>query len=289
MEIPLVVYGVIGLVILLGLIFAGLPIGFAMALVGFFGILSLPGVTFANAMGMLKGVAFFSVANYDFTALPLFVLMGFLCVSSGIATKVYDAAVKWIGKVPGGLGLATVVGCTAFGTLSGSSLVTAVIFTRISVPEMRRHGYEKGFASGLTCASGVIGMLIPPSVAAIVYGIISGDSIGKLLMAGLGPGIMVAILFAVGIMVWVKIRPNLAPLYLEKITWRNKFASLKDLWMMGVVAFLMLGGLFAGLFTATEAAAVGVVGAFLMLIMLGKFQLPVIKQAVLEKTEQMRS
>jgi len=282
MEIPLVIYGVIGLVVLLGLIFVGVPIAFAMLALGFFGMLSLPGVTLNNVMGLLKSVSFVSVANYDFTALPLFVLMGFLIISSGIAGKVYDAAAKWIGRIPGGLGLATVASCTAFGTLSGSSLITAIIFTRVSVPEMRRHGYEKGFASGLTCASGVIGMLIPPSVAAIVYGIISGDSIGKLMMAGLGPGILVAVLFAIGIVIWVKLKPELAPLHKEKVTWREKFASLKDLWMMGVIAVLMLGGLFAGIFTATEAAAVGTVGSFFMLILLGKFQVNVIKQAVLD-------
>jgi len=181
--------------------------------------------------------------------------------------------VKWIGRMPGGLGIATIGGQTGFGTCTGSSLVTSLVFAKASAPEMISYGYDKKFSYGLICAGGAIGMLVPPSVILIIYGLFANESVGKLLIAGIGPGITLAILFSLGIFVMVRINPKLAPIVDTRYSIREKILALKDLWGIFVIAVAIIGGIMWGFFTASEAGATGSLVVFLVGLISGKLKL----------------
>lgn len=249
-----VTIGLLGLGIVLILFLTGIELGFAMALVGFIGFSFL--VSAKAGLNLLAKDFFDVFASYGFTVIPLFVLMGQIAFNAGIAKRLYDASYRFIGHIPGGLAMATVAGATVFKAICGSSPATAATFASVAVPEMDRYNYDKKLSTGIVATVGTLGILIPPSVTLIVFGIITEQSIGKLFLAGLVPGLMIAFFFICIIYIWCKINPALGPKG-ERSTWKQRFASLPEvLWVVGVF-LLVIGGLMYGFFTPTEAGSVG--------------------------------
>ncbi len=249
-----VIVGVVGLAVVLALFLTGIELGFAMAVIGFLGFGYI--VSFSAALNLLAKDFFDVFASYGFTVIPLFVLMGQIAFNAGIAKRLFNSSYKFIGHIPGGLAMATVAGATAFKAICGSSPATAATFASVAVPEMDRYGYSKKLSTGIVATVGTLGILIPPSVTLIVFGIITEQSIGKLFLAGIAPGLIIAFFFIVIIYGWCKIDPTLGPKG-ARSTWKERWASLPELVWVIVIFLLIIGGLMKGLFTPTEAGSVG--------------------------------
>jgi len=248
------VIGLIGLAILILLLFARIPVGFAMAIVGFAGFVKL--VNLDAAMSLLARDVFSTLSSYGLTVIPLFIFMGQVSFHAGISRRLYDTAYAFIGHRPGGLAMATVGACTAFGAICGSSPATAATMATVALPEMKRYNYSMELATGAVASGGSLGMLIPPSVVFIVYGIMTEQSIGKLFMAGILPGLLIASLFCLAITLSCRRNPALGPPG-PKTSWQGRIQSLKGTGETLLLFILVMGGLFAGLFTPTEAGAIG--------------------------------
>jgi len=248
--------GIGGLVILLlfGLFALGVEIGFAMALAGFVGFAAV--VNTPAALNLLAKDIFSVFTSYGFTVIPLFVLMGQIGASGGIARSLYDCAYRFIGHVPGGLAIGTVAAATGFKAICGSSPATAATFATVAVPEMDRYGYDKRLSCGTVATVGTLGVLIPPSVTLIVYGILTETSIGRLFLAGIIPGLMIALSFVLTLLGWCRLNPGLGPAG-ERSGWGARLRSLPPIFWVLVVFLLVVGGLMKGLFTPTEAGSVG--------------------------------
>jgi tripartite ATP-independent transporter DctM subunit len=256
-----VMVGLIGLAVVLVLFLTGIELGFAMALVGFLGFGYI--VSFDAALNLLAKDIFDVFASYGFTVIPLFVLMGQIAFNAGIAKRLYHTAYRFIGHVPGGMAMATVAGATAFKAICGSSPATAATFASVAVPEMDRYGYDKKLSTGIVATVGTLGILIPPSVTLIVFGIITEQSIGKLFLAGLIPGLIIAFFFICIIYAWCRINPQLGPRG-ERSTWKERLSSLPEFALVVVIFLLMIWGLMEGFFTPTEAGSVGTAAVLVM-------------------------
>jgi len=256
-----VMIGILGLAVVLLMFLTGIELGFAMAIVGFLGFSII--VSTKAALNLLAKDIFDVFASYGFTVIPLFVLMGQIAFNAGIAKRLYNASYKFIGHIPGGLAMATVAGATAFKAICGSSPATAATFASVAVPEMDRYNYDKKLSTGIVATVGTLGILIPPSVTLIVFGIITEQSIGKLFLAGLIPGLIIAFFFIVIIYGWCKINPALGPRG-EKSTWKERVASLPEVFWVALVFVLVVGGLMQGFFTPTEAGSVGTFAVLLL-------------------------
>src|SRR5512136_597121 len=256
-----VTVGLIALGVVLILFLTGIELGFAMALVGFLGFAVL--ISTKAALNLLAKDFFDVFSSYGFTVIPLFVLMGQVAFNAGIAKRLFNTAYRFIGHVPGGMAMATVAGATAFKAICGSSPATAATFASVAVPEMDRYGYDKKLSTGIVATVGTLGILIPPSVTLIVFGIIAELSIGRLFLAGIIPGLMIAFFFMVIIYGWCKINPKLGPKG-EKSTWKERIASLPEVAWVVAIFILIVGGLMMGFFTPTEA---GSVGTFVVLLL----------------------
>ncbi len=258
------VIGLLGLLALFILLAMRMQIGFAMALVGFAGFIVLN--NFQAAMGVLGLEPFKITADYTLSVIPLFLLMGEFANESRMGAELYDMLYKWIGFLPGGLAMATVGACAFFAAITGSSLATAAMFGMIAYPEMRNLNYAETLATGCIAAGGTLGILIPPSSVLIIYGILTEQSIARLFIAGMLPGILLALIFMATIFIMTKRRPELgAPG--PRFTVKEKVASLKATWGIIVLFVLVIGGLYTGWFTPTEAAGVGAFGAFVLALM----------------------
>src|SRR3989339_1103700 len=227
-----VTIGIIGLSTVLVLFLTGIELAFAMALVGFIGFSYL--VSFSAGMNLLAKDFFDAFTSYGFTVIPLFVLMGQIAFNAGVAKRLFDSAYKFIGHIPGGLAMATVAGATVFKAICGSSPATAATFASVAVPEMDRYNYDKKLSTGTVPTVGTLGILIPPSVTLIVFGIITEQSIGKLFLAGIVPGLMIAFFFICIIYIWCKANPALGPKG-ERSTWGQRFASLPEVIWVTVI------------------------------------------------------
>jgi C4-dicarboxylate transporter DctM subunit len=256
-----VVVGIIGLAVVLLLFLTGIELGFAMALVGFVGFSIL--VSTGAALNLLAKDIWDVLASYGFTVIPLFVLMGQVAFNAGIAKRLFNASYKFIGHIPGGLAMATVVGATAFKAICGSSPATAATFASVAVPEMDRYGYDKKLSTGIVATVGTLGILIPPSVTLILFGLITEQSIGRLFLAGLIPGLIIAFFFIVVIYGWCKINPSIGPKG-EKSTWKERWASLPEVVLVVLIFIIMVYGLMKGYFTPTEAGSVGTFAVLLL-------------------------
>lgn len=251
--------GVIGIFAMLALLALRMPIGIAMLLVGIVGFATLNGLP--AALSALGSYPYSYSAVYDLAVIPLFVLMGNCAGASGMSRELYRAAYAWIGHWRGGLASATVVACAGFAAVSGSSVASAVTMGRVCLPEMKRYGYDPRLATGTVAAGGTLGILIPPSTAFIVYGILTEQSIGRLLLAGFLPGILLATLFVLTVSIWTRFQPELGPPG-PRTPRRERVQALGQSGpMVGIVA-ISIGGIYVGAFTPSEAAAVG---AFLAL------------------------
>lgn len=255
----------IGFALLFLLLAASMPVGFVMAVVGLIGFALVVSPSAAFSMATIDLYTTFS--DYNLTTIPLFVLMGQVAFHTGISRGLFHAAYHWLGWLPGGMAMSTVGACTAFGAICGSGPATSATIASVALPEMRRYKYDMQLATGCVAAGGGIGMLIPPSIVFIVYAILTEQSIGKLFIAGVGPGILIALLFCAVIYVQCRLRPNYGPAG-PAFTWRERFMSLGGVWETLLLFALVMGGMFAGYFTATEAAAIGAAGT--LLIALGK-------------------
>jgi tripartite ATP-independent transporter DctM subunit len=238
---------IMALALLLLLFATGIELGFAMAIVGFVGFAYLSGVR--PAMKLVGRDIYDVLTNYGYTVFPLFILMGQVGFNAGIAVRLYNAAYKFVGHIPGGLAMATVMGATGFKTICGSSAATAATFASVAIPEMDRYGYDRKLSTGIVATVGSLGCIIPPSVGLIIFGIITEQSIGQLFLAGIIPGLIVALFFLGIIDGWVKINPKIATTS-ERSTRKARLGSLPEVaWI--ILVFLLVIGIMQGFFTPT--------------------------------------
>jgi C4-dicarboxylate transporter, DctM subunit len=252
--------GLVGLAVLLALFLTGIELSFAMAIVGFVGFSCVRGLD--SGLDLLATDIFDMLSNYGLTVVPLFILMGQIAFNAGVAKRLYNCADKFIGHVPGGLAMATVAGAAAFKAICGSSPATSATFASVAVPEMDKFGYGRKLSTGIVASVGTLGILIPPSVTLIILGIITEQSIGKLFLAGVIPGVIIALFFVAVIYGWCRINPAMGPKG-EKSTWKARFASLPEVLSVVIIFLVVIGGLMEGFFTPTEAGSVGTLAVLL--------------------------
>lgn len=271
--------GLLGIALLFVLLASSMPVAFAMTLVGVAGFAAV--VNVPAALSVLATDYYDVFSSYGLTVIPLFVFMGQVAFHTGISKKLFAAAQCWFGWLRGGLAMATVGACTVFGAICGSGPATAATMAAVALPEMKRYKYDPGFAAGTVAAGGSIGMMIPPSVVFIVYGVMTEQSIGKLFIAGIVPGLLIALLFMVTIWLMCTFRPGLAPAT-TAATWRERFRSLSGVVEILLLFVLVMGGMFAGWFTPTEAAAVGAAGSVAIALFSHKCSLKMLATALSE-------
>jgi C4-dicarboxylate transporter, DctM subunit len=246
--------GAIGLVLLLAFFLTGIELAFAMGIVGVVGFAYV--VNTKAAMGLMANDFFDALANYGLTVIPLFVLMGQIAFNAGIAKRLYDCAHKFLGHIPGGLAIATVAGATAFKAICGSVAATSATFASVAVPEMTKYGYHKKLSTGIVATVGTLGVLIPPSVVLIIFGIITQQSIGRLFLAGIVPGLLIALFFVFIILGWCRIDPTLGPKS-EVYSWTERWKTLPEVIWPIAIFLVIITGLMKGVFTPTEAGSIG--------------------------------
>ena len=253
--------GMIGFAALIILMFLRMPVGFVMAIVGYlgFGIL----ISWNAASSLLIRDVYSTFSAYNLTVIPLFVLMGQIAFHSGISGRLFHSAHKFFGHLPGGLAIATIGACAGFSAVCGSTSATAATMASVALPEMKKFKYDPALATGVVAAGGSLGILIPPSTIFIIYGIMTEQSIGELFLAGVLPGILLTCFFVLSILIWTYFRPEIGPRG-PKTTWREKFKSLSGLIETLILFALVMGGLFAGFFTPTEAAGIGAFGTMII-------------------------
>ena len=249
----------------------GVHIGVALGLAGFIGILLTVGPDAAGAQ--FAAIPFSTTNNFNLAVIPLFILMGSFATAAGIVSECFRTAYVWLGRLRGGLAMATVMSSAAFGAASGSTIVNAAVFTKMAMPEMTRFGYDVRLSAGCIAAAGTLAALIPPSILMVIYGVITEQSIGKLLIAGIIPGIVTALIYCGGIYALARVRPDLAPRADIKIDWPERWRSLYGVSGIAVLFFIVVGGIYGGYFPATYAGAVGAFGAFVIALVKRKLGL----------------
>lgn len=255
---------VLGLVLFLLLAFAGMPIAIAFGLIGFLGTVALSGLD--PALALIGSAPWQWASEGSFMVIPLFILMGTFAYYSGISQDLYVAAYKWLGRLPGGLAIATNLACTGFAACTGTSLASAATMGTIAFPEMMRFNYDRRLATGVIAAGGTLGILIPPSIFFIIYGLITQQPIGTLFIAGIFPGLLLSGLFSLMILLICLKNPSLGPRG-EPFTWKERVQSLTGIWGMLILFLMVIGGLYSGAFAPSEAGTVGAVGAFVIAVM----------------------
>lgn len=276
------VFSVLAIIFLMVLLFAGMPVAFSMGLVGILGTWYL--TDFEIGRSMIKLSVYDAVANYYFCVLPFFVFMGILFLKSGIADRLYRTGYRWFGSLPGGIAIATVFGCGSFAAICGDSMATAATMGSVAIPEMKKYDYDESLSTGSVAAGGTLGILIPPSIGFIIYGMLTEESVGKLFMAGIIPGIMLTTLFGIIILIRCTINPSLGPRG-PKVPIIEKVKAIKDIWATALLFILVIGGIYSGLFTPTEAGGVGVVGALVIVLAGNRGSLKPILDSLLETTK----
>ena len=272
---------ILGFIALFVLMLARVPIGMAMGLVGVAGFGYL-----TNGHAALKIVGHTTmrtVTDFNFAVIPLFLLMGAFATTSGMSRELFRAANAFVGHLRGGLGIATIAACGGFSAICGSSVATAATFSRVAYPEMRRYGYPQSFATGVIAAGGTLGIMIPPSTVLAVYGLITEQDVGKLFVAGILPGIVAVIMYMLTISIIGWARPDFLPAG-PRSDRTEKLSSLRDVWATLVLFFFVIGGIYGGMFTATEAAGMGAGGAFLLGLLRGRLSRQDILRSLLEST-----
>ncbi len=275
----LTLIGIIGIVALIVFLFTRMPVGFVMAFLGFIGFSYV--VNVHAGLNLLAKDIYTIFGSYSLTVVPLFVLMGQIAFHAGISRRLYDAAYKIMGHLPGGLAMATVGACAGFAAICGSTNATAATMATVSLPEMKRYNYDMELATGTVAAGGSLGILIPPSVIFIVYGIMTQQSIGKLFAAGIIPGLILSAFFVLNIYITVKRRPELGPPG-PKTTFIEKLKSLGGVAEMLIIFSSVMIGLFKGIFTPTEAGAIGAFVTLLIAVLRRQIGWEGFKRAILE-------
>ena len=252
-------YALAGFSALTVLLLLGVPIAFSMLIVGTGGIIAVLGLD--PALALLGQIPVSQTTSYELSVVPMFILMGAFVARSGIAADLYDSCNALIGHRRGGLAMATIVACGGFAAVCGSSVATAATFSRIAAPSMRRYGYHEGLAAASICAGGTLGILIPPSVIMVIYGVMTGTDVAKLFIAGLIPGVLAILLYALTIQIIVWKNPSAGP-RADKVPLGRALKSFAHVWPVLALFLLVMGGLYFGAFTATEGGAIGAFGAF---------------------------
>lgn len=272
------IVGIIGIAALFLLLLLGMPIGFSLAFVGFCGVSYITDISVA--LPTLVRSFHGTFTTYSFTVIPLFVIMGELASVSGLSQGIFSVADKWFRRLPGGLGIAAIGACAGFSAICGSSVATAATLGRVALPEMKKFGYSSRLSTGSVAAGGTLGFLIPPSIGFVVYGILTEQSIGKLLVSGFLPGFLLAGAYVAIIVTWVILNPEAAPANPDKVTVKEKLKSLKNVWELILVFFLVMGGIYLGFFTPTEAGATGAFFLFLVTVFRKKLTWPALTDAL---------
>jgi C4-dicarboxylate transporter DctM subunit len=270
-----------GFLVLFALMLLRVPVGMAMGLVGVSGFAYL--VNGEAALKIIGHTSMRTVTDYTFGVIPMFLLMGAFVTNSGMSRELFRAANGFLGHRRGGLGVATIAACGGFAAISGSSVATAATFSAVAYPEMRRYNYPQSFATGVIAAGGTLGAMLPPSTVLAVYGIITEQDIGKLFIAGILPGILAASMYmtTVAIIVWA--RPNYLPAG-PRTPWKERFEGLRDIWATLLLFCFVIGGLYGGLFTPTEAGGMGAGGAFLIGVLRGRLTRTDVRRSLLQAT-----
>ncbi len=270
--------GVAGIVVALLLIALRVPIGIALGAVSVVGIWVMTSARVA--WGMISATPFDFVGQWELTAAPMFLLMGYICTATNMTGGLFNALRLFLARLPGGLAVSSVGACALFAAASGSSVATAAAMSRIAVPEMLKYRYDRGLATGTIAASGTLGSLIPPSVLLVLYGVYAQVSVGQLFMAGFIPGLLSALIYMAMIVARVKARPELAGSVDLQVAPGERWAALKEIWPLPVLIFSVLGGIFAGIFSPTEAGAIGASVAFVIASLRGAMSRAAIKSAL---------
>jgi len=273
-------YFILFVICLLVLLATGLPVAVAMGVLGIFGTFIFVG---PNALTQLGVIAFNQSSSMALLVVPLFVFMGETLAISAIGTNLFRTAQLWLGRLPGALGIGTILASTGFSAVTGSSPVTAATIGSIAVPEMVKNGYDRKLALGATAAGGTLGILIPPSIPMILYGIITETSIGALFMAGILPGLMIALLLSITVVIKTALSSNRAEAAVVNILWKDRIRSLISVIPVLVLGIVVLGSIYMGVATPTESGALGAAGAFLLILLTGYFAFNTFKK-VLENT-----
>jgi C4-dicarboxylate transporter DctM subunit len=257
--------GLFMIILLLVLLSIGVPISFSLGISGVICIYMISG--WDTTYGFISTTPFNTSASWLYVVLPLFVLMGMLAYSAGINEDAFTIANNWLGRIKGGLAMATIVACSIFGATSGSSIAAAATMGKLAIPEMRRFGYSMKLAAGCVAGGGTLSVMIPPSGILVIYGIITEESIGKLLIAGLLPGLLSALMYMLGIYLLCTIRPEMAPSANARVSWSARFSSLKNGYGAALIFGVVMGGIYSGVFTPTEAGAFGAAVALVLVLM----------------------
>ena len=268
----------LGFVGMFALMAVRVPIGIAMGIAGVGGFALLSGTT--PALNLLANVPLSVLTDYNLIVIPMFILMGAFASHSGMSTELFKAGRAWLGHRRGGLALASIAACGGFSAINGSSVATAATMTQVALPEMRRAGYHPGFSAGLIAAGGTLGIMIPPSVIMVLYGIMTETDITKLFAAGIIPGFMAIGFYSVVVAIVARLRPDTMPRG-ERLGWGERFASLRPLWAVVVLFVFVLGGIYGGIFTVQEAAGVGAIGTLAIGMLRGRLGWKQIKAALI--------
>src|SRR6187401_1956914 len=258
---------ILGFVALFGLMLLRVPVGMAMGLVGITGFSYLVGG--APALKLVGQTSMRTVTDYTFGVIPTFLLMGAFVTSSGMSRELFRTANNFVGHLRGGLGIATVAACGGFAAICGSSVATAATFSTVAYPEMRRYGYPQSFATGVIAAGGTLGIMIPPSTVFAIYGLITQQDVGKLFIAGIVPGLLAVSMYMITITIIGYAKPGFLPEG-QQTSWSERLAAVQDIWATILLFAFVIGGLYGGLFTATEAAGAGAGGAFIIGVVRGR-------------------
>jgi tripartite ATP-independent transporter DctM subunit len=253
----------IAFAVMLGLTFLRLPIAFSMALVGFAGFAYI--VSTSAALSMVGTVAYETGMSYTLSIVPLFILMGNFVTKAGLSGELYRASYAFLGHRRGGLAMATILACGGFGAICGSSLATAATMSKVAMPSMRKYGYSDALAAGSIAAGGTLGILIPPSVVLVIYGILTEQNIGKLFIAGILPGILAIICYLAAVSATVRLDAKAGPPG-ERASWRERLLALRDVWGVLALFLVVIGGIYGGIFTPSEAAGIGAGGGMVFLV-----------------------
>ncbi|MDX9821500.1 MAG: TRAP transporter large permease [Syntrophales bacterium] len=268
------------LLLMIILVFSGLHVAYSLLLSGMLGILFIGGLQMLGAQ--LGSIGYNATASYGYVVIPMFILMGQFAAEGGLGNEAYRAARLWVGKLYGGLAMATIAGCGIFGAASGSTASASALFAKVAFPEMVKYGYHRGLAAGCIAASGTVASMIPPSILLVLFGIIAEQPIGKLLVAGIGPGMLEIFSYMFVVYLAVRINPKLAPIVTDEISWKDRFGSLKDLMPIAVVFMFAIGGIFFGVFTPSEGGAMGASGALIVVLLMRRLSFQGFKKSLRE-------
>ncbi|MGE5257622.1 MAG: TRAP transporter large permease [Hyphomicrobiales bacterium] len=274
--------GVLGTILLVVLLLMGMPIAFMMMLVGFLGIWWL--ASLGAALPVIAQTVYSVASHYPYTIIPLFIIMGSIASEAGITRELYATFDKWFRRLPGGLGVATIAACAGFAAVSGSSVAATAAMGNVALPEMRRFGYAPRLATGVVAAGGTLSFLIPPSLGFVVYGMLTEQSIGKLLISGILPGLLLSAAYSLVVIGWARINPALAPSPHDRVPFKEKLSALKGIWETALVFFIVMGGIYLGFINPAEAGAVGAFALFIILMLKGRLRWPAVASCLLEAT-----